>query len=110
MKKIAYIFVVIGLCLVINSLIHSIYDLWHKQDLLTAVQKELVLEQEKGKKLKKDYEYAQTQNFIEEQARDKLFMVKGGEQQVLITQTSPRDKSKAKNIFPNWQQWINLFF
>lgn len=111
MKKAAYIFVVIGLCLVINSLAHSIYDLWHKQDLLVSSQTQLQQELERNQKLKADYKYAQTQQFVEQQAHDKLFLVKPGEQQVLLSQSlEGGSKSNSNNNIPNWQQWLNIFF
>jgi cell division protein FtsB len=111
MKKIAYIAVVIGLCLVINSLLHSIYNLWHKQDLLILAEKQLIFEEKKNKELKARYQYAKTQDFIEEEAHNKLFMVREGEQKVLITglkstQINPRSNSNMAN----WEQWLSLFF
>jgi cell division protein FtsB len=110
-KKIVYIAIVIVLLVVINNLIHSIYDLWHKQDLLTVAQKQLDLEKEKNKKLKAELSYVQSQTFIEEQARDKLFMSKPGEQDVLIPKSLIQpEKSKPKpDTRPNWQKWIDLF-
>ena len=109
MKKFAYIIIVLGLCLIINSLIHSIYDLWHKQDLVINAQKQLAQEQSKNQKLKTQYKYAQTTQFLEQQARDKLFLVKPGEEQVLISQKKLSEQQKADNT-PNWQKWLQLFF
>ena len=111
MKKAAFIITVIVLLIIINSLAHSIYDLWHKQDLLTSAQKELVAEELNNKKLKTDLSYSNTPQFLEEQARNKLFLVKPGEQEVLMAQKLNKDgtsQDSSGNI-PNWQQWINLF-
>lgn len=111
MKKAAFILIVIVLLLIINSLAHSIYDLWHKQDLLTSAQKELVTQELKNKKLKTDLSYAKTPQFLEEQARNKLFLVKPGEQEVLMAQklNSGQISQDSSRNLPNWQQWINLF-
>jgi cell division protein FtsB len=114
MKKVVYIVTVIVLLLMINGLLHSIYDIWHKQDLLTSAQKQLDREKLENQKLKAELSYAQTPQFLEEQAHNKLFLVKPGEQEVLISpgliknQNQPA-KTSAQNL-PNWQQWLNLFF
>ena len=110
MRKIAYVIIVIGLVFMINGLLRSIYDLWHKQDLVTFAGKQLDFEKQKNQKLKADLEYAKTHQFIEQQAYNKLFLVKPGEQQVLISQNRALDKSIKNDNTPNWQKWINLFF
>ncbi len=112
MKKVVFILIVIVLLLAINSLVHSIYDLWHKQDLLTSAEKQLEAEKLKNQKLKGELSYVQSRQFIEEEAHNKLFMVKPGEQQVLISQKlsgSSEAKKRSQNA-PNWQKWIDLFF
>jgi cell division protein FtsB len=96
----------------INGLFHSIYDIWHKQDLLVSAQKQLDREKLLNQKLKGELSFAQTPQFLEEQAHNKLFLVKPGEQEVLISQTlknQNQPQKQAQNI-PNWQQWLQLFF
>lgn len=113
MKKAIYIVVVIVLLLMINGLLHSIYDIWHKQDLVTSAQKQLDREKLENQKLKGELSFAQTPQFLEEQAHNKLFLVKPGEQEVLISPSLTQNQNSAKkqnqNI-PNWQQWLKLFF
>lgn len=109
MKKIAYVLTIIGLLLIINGFFHSIYDLWHKQDLVESAKKELSFETEKNQKLKAQLQYAQTPEFLEEQAHDKLFMQKPGEQTVIFSQVPQVESSKKAVNIPNWQQWLNLF-
>jgi cell division protein FtsB len=110
-KKIIYIVTVIILLVIINNLIRSIYDLWHKQDLLTAAKEKLELEKERNNKLKAELSYVQSEKFIEEQARNKLFMSKPGEQDILIQKNLiQKEKDKPKiDTRPNWQRWLNLF-
>jgi cell division protein FtsB len=111
MKKLMFIIVVVVLLLIINNLTRSIYDLWHKQDLLTKAQQELIRELQLNQRLKAELSYAKTRQFIEEEARDKLFMVKPGEQPVLIPEEllKPYLPSKPTPTVPNWQKWWNLF-
>lgn len=112
MKKAAFILIVIVLLLIINNLFHSIYDLWHKQDLLTTTQKQLEQEKLQNAKLKGELSYVQSQQFIEEQAHDKLFLVKPGQEQVLISQKllNPNGVHTEVQNLPNWQKWWQLFF
>ncbi len=112
MKKAVYIAIVIVLVLMINGLLHSIYDIWHKQDLLTSAQKQLEREKLENQKLKGELSYAQTPQFLEEQAHNKLFLVKPGEQEVLISPDLEQKNQAQKQTqnLPNWQQWLNLFF
>lgn len=112
MKKAVFILIVIVCLLIINSLVRSIYDLWSKQDLLVSAQKELEAEKLKNAKLKGELSYVESGQFIEETAHNKLFLVKPGQQQVLISKDLiNKDKQeKTKANIPNWQKWLNLFF
>jgi cell division protein FtsB len=109
-KKAIFIVVVIVLLVVINNLVRSIYDIWSKQDLLNQAQKELTKEESKNQKLKAELSYVKTQKFIEEEARNKLFLVKPGEQQVLIPNKSMESSKTQVKQTPNWQKWLQLFF
>ncbi len=110
MKKFLQIGAIIILLLVINGLAHSIYDLWHKQDLITVAQKSLENERARNAKLKNDLQIAQTPTFIEDQARDKLFLTKDGEKEVLIPKKEVKSDQIKTPQKPNWQRWLELFF
>lgn len=109
MKKILFVIVVLVLLFIINSLARSIYNLWQKQDLLTQAQKTLEEEKLKNQKLKASLSYVETEEFVESEARNKLFLAKPGEQQVVIPQKEDK-KPKKKEIIPNWKKWLDLFF
>ena len=111
MKKIGYIITVIVLLLVINGLLQSIFDLWQKQDLLASAKNELQMQKNKNTKLKAELSYVKTQSFVDETARNKLFLVKPGEEDVIIPSNMINSSGKAavKNT-PNWQKWLKLFY
>src|SRR3990167_7781641 len=99
MKKILFIVAIVASIFIINSLVRSIYDLWKKQDLITQAQKEL--EREKH----------QNNQFVEEEARNKLLLVKPGEESVIIPQDLlSSQSSQRKNIdtHPNFRKWWDL--
>jgi cell division protein FtsB len=112
MKKAAFILIVLILLFIINGLFHSIYDLWHKKDLLTSAQKDLERAQMQNQKLKGELSAVNSPQFIEEQAHNKLFLVKPGEQEVLIAPELKNKNQPQKQIqnIPNWQKWLQLFF
>lgn len=109
MKKAIYIASVIILIVIINGMAHSIYDLWHKRDLVTAAQKELDRQKAENEKLKKRLVEVKSRQFIESEARNKLFLVKPGEREVLIAKAAEKKESKPKVIVPIWQRWVSLF-
>jgi cell division protein FtsB len=112
MKKITFIIIIIILLLAINGLLHSMWDIWQRKDVVLQAQNALSLEKQENQRLKSAFSYSQTQEFIEKEARDKLFMVKKGEQKILI----PKElKDGGGNLtvsesVPNWKKWWNLFF
>lgn len=110
MRKIIFIIIVVILLFIINGLVRSIYDLWQKKDFVTQAQKELVFQKQENQRLKSALSYSQTQEFIEREARDKLFMVKKGEQKVLIPQEADNPQKPPEDNSPNWKKWWNLFF
>lgn len=109
MKKISYLITVVVLLLIINGLAHSIYDLWTKRDLLTEAQKTLDEEKAKNQKLKAELSYVQTKEFLEEEARNKLFLVKPDEKIVVIPTASPSASQKREDSRPNLQKWLSVF-
>jgi cell division protein FtsB len=111
MKKITFIIIVIILLFIINDLVRSMYDIWQKKDFVTQAQEELSFQKQENQRLKSALSYSQTQEFMEKQARDKLFMVKTGEQKVLISNESGNSgELLKKDNDPNWKKWWNLFF
>lgn len=113
MKKAIFVVVILACLFIINNLVRSIYNLWQKKDLVAKAEKQLTHQKEENKKLKSQILYAQSNEFIEKEARDKLFMVKEGEQQVLIPKATIRESivnDKGIESKPNWKKWWELFF
>jgi len=110
-KRIVFIASVIALLLIANGLLRSIFDLLHKEDILTQAQKQLEVEKIKNQKLKAELSYVQTDQFIEEEAHNKLFLVKPGEQEVLLPSRSAQNTTQnPKQQISNWKKWLQLFF
>lgn len=110
MKKFLFVVIVVILLIIINNLARSIYDIWQKKDFVTEAEKTLSFQKQENQRLKSALSYSKTQEFIEKEARDKLFMVKKGEQKVLLSKDSEESVGEKKDSLPNWKQWWNLFF
>lgn len=113
MKRISFLIIIVLLFFVIVHLISSIYTLWHKQDVLTNAKLQLQQEKQENVNLKKEFAKVKSPQFLDQEARDKLLLVKPGESEVLIDQNllqASRSAEKTESTKPYWQQWIDLFF
>ena len=113
MKRVIFIVVIISCIFIINNLVHSIYSLWQKQDVLVQAKNDLSKEQRENADLKEQLQTVKSPAFVEEQARDKLLLVKPGEDLVvvpteLIARSQPRPVPRPV-VKSNWQQWVDLF-
>lgn len=112
MKRISFLVITITLFFIILHILTSIYTLWHKQDLLTNAQLQLLQEREEKRGLQKELSKVKSPQFVDQEARDKLLLVKPGESEVLIDKNllEASASAKSKKSEPYWQQWLDLFF
>lgn len=114
MKKVVYLLILIVSLFIINNLIRSIFSLWQKHDVIGEAQKELQQEKNEHQKLQDQLDRVKRTEFVEEEARNKLFMVKPGEKVVIMGDNSPTSNEKKSSpkviAIPIWRQWLNLFF
>jgi len=112
MKRIVFIISVIVFLVVANGLIQRTFSLWQKQQIVSQTEEELERVKKENKDLKAQLEVVRQPGYKEEQARDKLFYVKPGEQIVLL----PEQKTTSSEVLgenkeeDNWMKWLTLFF
>jgi cell division protein FtsB len=103
---------IVGLLVTIFGLSQSVVRLIGRKSLLKTKQEELVRLQKEQENLKNKLTIAQTPEFIEKEAREKLNLGKAGETIILVesgdTQAQIQDKGTTET--PNWKKWWNLFF
>ena len=114
LKKIFFFsFIVISL-FIINGFLHSIYNLWQKNDLLVRAQQDLEHERKENQELKKKLTEVKKPGFVEEEARNKLFLAKPGEGIVIlptdVLASTSVEKKETVDTRPNWQKWLDVFF
>lgn len=114
MKKLLVIFTIIICLIAINNLAHSIMQTWEQQSYLVNAQNSLKQEQLHHAQLEQQLQKVSQKDFVEEQARDKLLLVKPGENLVLVPSgmISPSlDKTEQPAVQePHWKEWWNYFF
>ncbi|HUQ84743.1 MAG TPA: septum formation initiator family protein [Candidatus Limnocylindrales bacterium] len=113
-KKIGFFIIIITSLVVINNLAHSTYKLWQKKQLVDDSRLEVQRQKDKNQELRNKLNKIERPNFIEEEARNKLFMVKPGEQVIVLSdkdlKASESSKPKPKDTRPNWKKWLDLFY
>lgn len=112
MKRVIFIAIIAVLMIIIKNLSVSIYDLWQKQDLLVSARKELAQQKKQSEELKSKLELTEQSSYVEQEARDKLFMVRSGESIVVLSDETDAGKAKKsiESTKKNWQLWLDLFF
>lgn len=114
LKKIVYFSIIILSFFVINSFLHSIYSLWQKNDLIVRAKQDLEKEKKDNEELKKKVADVKKPGFVDEEARNKLFLAKPGEGIIVMpTDVLASTSTKAKKVEdtrPNWLKWWELFF
>ncbi|MBI1982331.1 MAG: septum formation initiator family protein [Candidatus Levybacteria bacterium] len=122
MKRVFFIIVLVASLFFINNLTRSIFGLWQKQNLVEKERIELLKAKEENQRLKEQLYRVQSPEFIEEQARNKLLLLKPEEQRILIsenlvaaTQSGKKRVGESKEVNPdsigaNWKRWWDLFF
>ena len=105
------VIVVFSLILCVG-LVRSIYSHFTRED--TVGERNITLEQEKKRylELTQKLKVATSEAFVEEQARNKLGLVKEGDTVILLdtSQAPPGGRGEGEKELSNWQKWWRLFF
>lgn len=114
LKQIAFFIAIITALFVIHGLLSSIASLLQKKTLIVQAQQELIKEETRNHQLKSRLALVQRPEFIEQEARNKLFLVKPGEEVIVVPSLSPEASPTASprpaNTLPNWKKWWSVFF
>lgn len=112
MKKrlLQVIFSLIGIGLIVKITGNIFRLIKAGEQIKLAEERVLKLEKEKKELLEK-YQYYQSPEFVEEEARNKLNMARPGETIVILPPNASKFSSPPpKENLPNWKKWWQLFF
>lgn len=116
MPKLIGIIVILAISIVILiGLVRQITSALDSGKRLDSAVEEVANLQEENRKLKKELEETEKNDFIEKIARDKLNLSKTNETVVIIDQKQIEKIIKAQKkaeepVLTNWQGWLKLFF
>jgi cell division protein FtsB len=104
---------IVGLAVIVG-LSRSLFDLWHRRDIVVERKTALEAVEAENIRLKKALEESQTPEFIEKQAREKLNLAKPDEVVVIVAKATASGtflQGEGKvNDKPSWRVWWELFF
>lgn len=111
MKKILPIIAIIILLIVIKNNTTGIFRTLEDENTAETLKEKLAQEKKKNQFLKERLFRVKTNQFVEEEAREKLGMNRPGEYVVIAPTSTPLDKTRIEiDTKPNWQRWWDLFF
>ena len=110
-KTVLLVIIMLALLLIIKNIVGSILTLRQNSRIVTTLKQQEYSEKQKREFLKQQLYFVNTMQFIENQAREKLGMVKPGEHIVLSAPPVPvAQKLTVVDNSPNWEKWWKLFF
>lgn len=105
-----WLFLLILIVLSVN-LANSWWRLYQRGDIIKEAEDKLLEVHEKQEELKRNLAKAQSTQFIEKQARDKLNLSKEGETLIILPPITPVIEI-TPTITPalaNWEKWVEVF-
>jgi len=113
-RPVRLLIIIIGLGLIVN-LSRDIIRLVESLNQVKRVEEQTREIETKRQALLNKKDYYQTEEFIEEEARNKLNMTKPGETIVILPENlkaalGQEETSQQNEESPNWKQWWELFF
>lgn len=109
-KKAATLVILVALIFLIRALTLSIISIYDRSLILKDLRTKQAAEQKEQAYLSQKLYYAKTDAFVEEEARQKLGLVRPGEQIVVDQKILPVTPKSEPIAVPNWQKWLRLFF
>jgi hypothetical protein len=110
-KKLLPFIVIIILVILIKNNITFLLNYQKSGSALSSLEKNLATEQKKNQYLSERLYYVKTDKFVQNQAQNKLGMLKEGEFFVIAPTAAPLNSpTQTFNSEPNWRRWWNLFF
>ncbi len=109
-KKIILIVVCIALLVLVKNILSSILSTHERAQILKELRTELAYKKEQEVLLTQKLSVAKTDEFVENEARSKLGLVKEGEKIVVDEKIKLVVPQIVAPEPPNWQKWAKLFY
>jgi cell division protein FtsB len=110
-KRFFPILVILLLLLIIKNNIYAIFASLSNSKSTNNLTQELNQKKKEHEYLTEQLKYVKTDQFVEDQAQNKLGLLRPGEYFVIAPTVAPSDdKTQTIDDRPNWERWWDLFF
>lgn len=118
-NKPKYILGIIFFLILSATTIKSSFSVLKSKERLDSLNGEVARLEEEMKKIESEIEFKKSNEYVEEKARndlnlikpgEKVYVVKGGEEQAENVLSDSDQKIEAEEKRPNWYSWYRLFF
>lgn len=110
-KTLILLGIIVVLLLLIKNIVGSISSLRQNSRIVTSLREQEKEQIQKREFLKQQLYFTNSQDFIENQAREKLGMTKPDEYVVLVPPTiENKTKVLTPDTTPNWKKWWDILF
>lgn len=103
----------IGILLAVN-LARGVFGLWKSTDRIRVIEDKLKEAEAKNENLRQKEAFYRSDEFVEQEARNKLNMAKNGETIVIMPENLEEALGMVKPLptspIPNWKRWVEVFF
>lgn len=111
MKKLIPIVIFIVLVFIMKNIIFSINGLIHNKDTVFRLEQQIKSKELENKFLNERLKFVKSDEFIEQEAREKLGLSREGEMVVLFPLKKAEESSLTnEKESHNWKLWIDLLF
>lgn len=109
-KKISVGVIILVLLLLIRNLSASIVSTQQRSQIVKELEQELSDKKKEEVLLSQKLAVAKSDDFVEDEARRKLGLVKPGEKIVVDRNLEPKKPEIVPEELPNYKKWLQLFF
>lgn len=110
-QKILLVFGVLAAILLIFNSVKKIMFFRNNAQQIKEAETRLFSLKKENEQLKSELEYKKSNDFAEEEIRNKLGLAKQNEAIVVLPKEEAKETDKdLSNVTPNWRKWWRLFF
>ena len=108
-KKIFTVIAIIILIIILRNTIISINDLVQNDGTVQDLRLDLTKKRKENEFLTQRLSYVKTDEFVEQEAREKLGLVRKNEYPVFVTPPSDIQQDSQEEEKENWRKWKEVF-
>lgn len=109
LKNVITIAIILTLLVLMRNIASSIYNLIQNEDIVQDLQTQLERERKEYAFLNQRLTEVKSDTFVEQEAREKLGLVRDNEYPVFVIPPSPTPTPLRQEADQNWKKWKEVF-